>query len=147
MSMILHLIRFIKSHDKIYRVSAIREFENKLTRFAYVPFPLGEVVANTFQDVDLSTRYYHSWSNFKRDNDLFPANIAYVDPDFFQLFSFDFVSGNPADLKDKTSVFISEEMAVRLFGDPRGAFGKTITQVYGTDLKEVKLPESSVNLL
>ena len=97
------------------------------------------MVDKTFQDVELSARYYHSWSNFKRDNDLFPANIAYVDPDFFQLFSFDFIAGNPSDLKDKTSVFISTGMAVRLFGSPDDAFGKTITQVYGTELKEVKV--------
>jgi len=104
-----------KNREKIYRVSALREFENTLKRFAYVPFPLGEVVDKTFQDVELSARHYHSWSNFKRDNELFPANIAYVDPDFFQLFTFDFISGNPADLKDKTSVFISADMAIRLF--------------------------------
>jgi ABC-type antimicrobial peptide transport system permease subunit len=128
-----------KNHDKVYRVGAIREFENTLTRFAYVPFPLGEVVDKTFQDVELSARYYDSYSNFKRDNDLFPANIAYVDPDFFQLFSFDFVGGNPSELKDKTSVFISTGMAVRLFGATDAALGKTITQVYGTDLKEVKV--------
>lgn len=128
-----------KNRDHIYRVSAIREFENNLTRFGYASFPLGEVVDKTFQDVDKSTRYIYSWSDFKRENDLFSSNLSYVDPEFFQLFSFDFISGDPADLKDKTSVFISEEMAVRLFRTPKEALDKTITQVYGNEMKEVKV--------
>ena len=128
-----------KNRETIYRVSAVREFENNLTRFGYVSLPLGEVVDKGFQDVDKSTRYFYSDSNFKRDNDLFAANLSYVDPDFFQMFSFDFIAGNPSDLKDKTSVFISETMAVRLFRTPEEAFGKTITQVYGAELKEVKI--------
>nr|HPH46189.1 ABC transporter permease [Chryseolinea sp.] len=94
--------RIHKNINQIYRVSTIREFENEEKKFAFVPFPLGDVVDKTFQDVDKSTRYLHSYSNFKRDNDLFSANLSYVDPDFFQIFSFEFISGNPADLKDKT---------------------------------------------
>lgn len=128
-----------KNKENIYRVSAVREFENNLTRFGYAPLPLGEIVDKTFHDVDRSTRYIYSESNFKREHDLFSANLSYVDPDFFQMFSWEFVAGNPLDLADKTSVFISESMASRLFGTPHEAFGKTITQVYGTNLKEVKI--------
>jgi putative ABC transport system permease protein len=128
-----------QNRANIYRVSSIREFENNLTRYGYTPFPLGELVDKTFPDVEQSTRYFQSWSNFKRENDLFPANVHYVDPEFFNLFSFEFVTGSPAELTDKTSVFISEEIAVRLFGDARTAQGKIIQQVYGHELKEVKI--------
>ncbi|MEQ1585372.1 MAG: ABC transporter permease [Cyclobacteriaceae bacterium] len=128
-----------KNRASVYRVSAVREFENTLTPYGYAPFPLGDLVDKTFPDVDQSTRYYHSWSNFKLENDLFPANLNYVDPEFFQLFSFDILAGNAADLTDKTSVFISESMAIRLFENATGAMGKTITQVYGQELKEVKV--------
>ncbi len=128
-----------KNINQIYRVSAIRTFENAETKFTYIPLPLGEVVRKTFQDVNKSTRYFHSYSNFKRDNDLFKANLSYVDPEFFQIFSFDFISGNPADLKDKSSVFISDVVAVRLFRTPAEAYGKTITQVFGNELKEVTI--------
>lgn len=123
----------------IYRVSAVREFENTLTRFGYAPLPLGSITGKTLQDVDQSSRYLYSTSNFKRADDLFAANLCYVDPGFFQMFSFDFISGSPADLADKSNVFISETMAVRLFRSPEDAFGKTITQVFGKELKEVKI--------
>jgi putative ABC transport system permease protein len=69
-----------KNRATIYRVSAVREFENKLTRFGYAPLPLREVVDKSFNDVNKSTRYLPSQSNFKRDDDLFPSNLTYVDP-------------------------------------------------------------------
>ena len=124
---------------QVYRVSSMREFDNKLTRYGHTPFPLGEQIANTFPDVDQSSRYLQSWSNFKREDDLFPGNVSYVDPEFFNLFTFEFITGNPTELNDKTSVFISQEMAVRLFGDASTAQGKLIQQVYGQELKEVKI--------
>ncbi|MDZ7650851.1 MAG: ABC transporter permease [Cytophagales bacterium] len=131
--------RIHQNHASIYRVSAVREFESNLTRHSYTSLPIGELVSKTIPDIDQSSRYYHSYSNFKRDNDLFPANATYVDPDFFQLFSFDFITGSPAALKDKSSTLISEDMAIRLFGSASEAQGKTITQIYGTDLKELQI--------
>ena len=128
-----------KNRSTIYRVSAVREFENKLTRFGYAPLPLREVVEKNFPDVNKSTRYSPSQSNFKREDDLFPSNLSYVDPEFFDLFTFDFIAGNPELLKDNTSVFISESMAIRLFRTAEEALGKTMQQVYGGELKEIKI--------
>ncbi len=128
-----------KDGSTVYRVSAIRDFSNTLTRYGYAPLPLREAVDKTIADVSHSSRYNISYSNFKREDDLFAANISYVDPDFFKMFSFNFISGNPSDLNDNTSVFVSEALAMRLFRTPEEAFGKTITQVYGTELKELKI--------
>ncbi|HEY5824827.1 MAG TPA: ABC transporter permease, partial [Cyclobacteriaceae bacterium] len=128
-----------KNGEKIYRVSAVREFENTLTRFGFAPMPLAEIVNKTISDVDESSRYVQSKSNFKVNNDLFASNLSYVDAEFFQLFSFDFISGDSNDLKDKSSLFISEAMATRLFNSPAEALGKNITQVYGSELKEIKV--------
>ena len=125
--------------DRIYRVSAVREFDNQVSKFGYAPLPLGTIVQQTFKDVDKSSRYYFSWSNFKREDDLFESRLSYVDPAFFEMFSFEFIKGDPAALKDVTSVFINDKMAVRLFGSPEAAYGKSITQVYGTELKEIKI--------
>lgn len=128
-----------ENKEQIYRVSAVREFGNNMARYGYASLPLGEVVDKTFSDVDRSARYLHSQSNFKIENDLFTANLTYVDLEFFNMFSFDFKSGNVDNLNDKTSLLISEEMAIRLFGSVAEALGKTITQVYGDELKELKV--------
>lgn len=128
-----------KNRDHLYRVSAIRDFDNHLTRVGHVPLPLANVVSQTLKDVNQSSRFYHSWSNLKRENDLFESRLAYVDADFFSMFSFEFIVGDPKELKDKTTIFLTEKMAIRLFGSAQEAYGKTITQVYKTTLKELKI--------
>jgi putative ABC transport system permease protein len=132
---------FDSSHqngENIYRIGSVREFDNTFTKFGYAPLPLGEIIDKTFSDVERSSLYLTSFSNFKRGNDLFASNLSYVEPEFFQMFSFDFIVGNASAL-GKSDVLISEVMAVRLFKTPAEALGKTLTQVYGNELKEVKI--------
>ncbi|PZR41318.1 MAG: hypothetical protein DI538_01540 [Azospira oryzae] len=128
-----------QNRETIYRVNAVRQFENSLTHFGYAPLPLGEITASTISDISASSRYVHSGANFKRKEDLFPSQLVYVDADFLSMFSFDFIVGNASALKDKSHVVISEKMAVRLFGTPAAAMGRQLTQVYSTELKEVKI--------
>lgn len=134
--------RFDKVHvqgDAIYRVGAVRAFEHNRTRFGYAALPLGEIVDKTFTDVSRSSRYLDRWSNFRRNDDLFPIEVSYVDPEFFQMFSFDFITGGHGQIKDRAAIFVSEALAVRLFGSPQEAYGRSITQVYDETLKEVRI--------
>lgn len=125
--------------QSVYRVSALRKFENTLTSYGYAPLPLREMVDKNVGEAKQSTRYASSGSTFKRNDDLFAANLSYVDPAFFKMFTFHFIAGSPSDINDKATVFVSEEMAIRLFHSAEEAFGKTITQVYGKNLKEVRI--------
>lgn len=122
----------------IYRVNSVREFENTFTPFGYAPMPLGEIAHKTLKDVIKSTRYENSGSNFKRGDDLFAANISYVDPDFFEMFHFTFINNSSKRLT-REGVFVSENMAIRLFGTPEEALDKNILQVYGKELKAVTI--------
>ena len=129
---------FNKHHsqrESIYRVSSLREFEGMTTRYGYAPVPLGNVIRQNIPDVDKVVRMSWSFSNFKVDDNLFPGYLAYADPEFFEVFSFDMMGGTAAAMKDKSRIFLSDEMALRLFGTA-DAVGKQLTQVMGTTLKE-----------
>ncbi len=128
-----------ENREHVYRVSSVREFEGQLTRYERTPLPLGEIVAKTFPDVQARSRFTTSNSNFKIKDDVFPGNVIYVDPEFFRLFTFEFLAGSANELTDKSSLVVSKEMALRLFGDVHSAYGKTITQVYGLRLREVRI--------
>lgn len=124
--------------QRLYRIGSVREFEGKQTRFGYAPYPMSEVAAKTIDDIERSSPYLPSHSNFKVGNDLFAANLSYVSPEFFEMFSFDFIAGNGTSLT-RSDVFISETVAIRLFASAGNAIGKTITQVYGNTLKDAKV--------
>ncbi len=122
--------------DKIYRVSQVREFENNTKLYGYTSLPMGAAIKQNIPDAEKVTRLNRSWSNYKVEDNLFPGGVAYVDPDFFDMFTFEFIDGNPADLKDKSKVFLSDELARKLFGSI-DVVGKQVTQVLGADVKEL----------
>lgn len=127
-----------RNGDKVYRVSSVRNFDNQLTRYGTVPLPLGAALAQNVTDVSRSSRYSISWSDLKVGDNLFGAQMSYADPAFFEMFSFDFINGDPRQLKDKSSIFLSDELAVRLFGSA-DILGETLTKVTAGRLTEVKV--------
>jgi putative ABC transport system permease protein len=132
---------FDKHHAQranIYRVSTVREFEGDSRLYGYVPLPLGNVIRQSMPDAEKVVRMSWSYSNFKVGDNLFPGGLAYADPDFFDVFSFEFIEGSPADMKDKLKIFLSDEMAMKLFNST-DVVGKQVTQVLGSVLKEVQV--------
>lgn len=119
----------------IYRIGSVREFDNKSTLYGHVPIPLGQVIKQNIPDVTHAVRMSWSFSNFKIEDDIFPAAMMYADPDLFNVFTFELISGNPADLRNKSKIFLSDEMAIKLFGTT-DALDRPLTQVFGTTLKE-----------
>jgi ABC-type antimicrobial peptide transport system permease subunit len=121
---------------KIYRVSSIREFEGQSTLFGFAPLPMGTALKQNIQTPDKLTRMSRSWgSNIKIGDNLFPEDLSYVDPEFFDIFSFEFIEGK-ADLKEKANILVSDEMAIKLFGTV-DAVGKQVTQILNNGPKEL----------
>ena len=134
--------RFDQHHEyreSVYRIGAERTFDGQLTHFGRVPLALGTAVTSAFQNVDASSRYVVAPTNLKRHDELFAADITYVDPGFFDMFSFEFIAGNASGIADPSSMVISETMAVRLFETAQQALGKTLTQVTAHGERDVKI--------
>jgi len=130
---------FDKHHihaDNIYRIDSYREFEERITQHGMVPEPLGNVIRQNIPDASQVVRMSWSRSNLKVDDNIFPAWLAYTDPDIFNVFTFSFISGEPADLKDRSSIFVSDELAMKLFGST-DVVGRQLTQPIGATLKEI----------
>ena len=126
------------NRSSIYRISSIREFEGETTLYGHVPHGLGMAIKGNIPDASKVVRMSWSYSDFKVSENVFRAGLAYTDPEFFEVFSFEFLAGDPRDLKDKSKVFLSEEMARKLFGTT-DVVGKQLTQVIGADLKEYQV--------
>lgn len=133
-----HDARFDAMHlngNRVYRVGSIRLFDGQTKEFGYVPLPLGAEIQANLPGVAHVVRFAPSYSNFKVGDDLFASRMAYVDSSFFKTFSFDILTGDPAALRDKSNLFISDVMAKRLFGT-LSVLGKTVVQVNGTKLAD-----------
>lgn len=122
----------------LYRVNSVREFQNSLTSFGYVPMGLGNVVKQNVSDINKVVRYSPGGANFRIGEELFNNQLIFVDPAFFEVFTFEFIEG-AGNLKDKNQIVISDKLAEKYFGSEK-ALGKPITQL----LDSGKLKEYSV---
>lgn len=116
-----------KNASTIYRVGSVRKFQNELTEFGYAPIGLGNAIKQNVPEVNEVIRYTPEGGNFRIKTELFSSDINYVDPVFFKAFTFEFVEGN-GDLKDRSEICISDELAIKYFGQEK-ALGRPLTQM------------------
>lgn len=116
-----------KNADRIYRI------ENSLVTKG-VPAPMAaadpriaEQIRAYYPEIENVTRAYKLPSLISSsDNNVYETDTYFADSTFFDIFSFEFVAGDPKTaLQEKGSIVISEEIAAKLFG---GAYpiGKAI---------------------
>jgi putative ABC transport system permease protein len=117
------------NQSTIYRVNSIREFQGALTKFGIVPLGLGPVAKENASDVSQVVRYSRGGGDFRIGQEVFGTDIVYVDPAFFNLFTFEFVEGDGTGLSDKSKICIDTELAKKYFGTEL-ALGKSITHLF-----------------
>lgn len=119
----------------IYRVNAVREYQGATTAYGLVPLPLGEMVRQNVKDVEMFTRVSGGGMNIRIGDEMFGTNCAYIDQDFFKMFSFEFIHGSAAAMTDKSKIVISDQLATRYFGN-ENPIGKAVTNLVHGDVKK-----------
>src|ERR1700759_4037241 len=123
--------KFFAKSDQIYQLMELRNYpghegisdessgllaKTVKTQMPEVEYASAVAPPNWFQKFTLSV----GEKNIK-------ASGQYVEKDYFNIFGFNLIKGNPNDvLKDKSSIVISEDLAKKLFGTVDDVVGKAI---------------------
>lgn len=127
--------KHFNGHDRIYRVTSFFNLSGQVDHFALTSFSLGPALRQEFPQLEEVTRLMPIgkqtvWHEDKMYNE---ENVCFVDSNFFRVFNYNLVKGNPENVivRPRTMV-ISEEMAARYFGseDPIGKQLKFTKQSY-----------------
>lgn len=96
-------------------------------RSAWIQTGLKQVLKDELPEVVRATRYNSGEpAVFRHGEKVFTENLTYVDADFFTMFSFKLLKGNPEQLfKNKSDVVITPEIATKYFGE-EDPIGKTV---------------------
>jgi ABC-type antimicrobial peptide transport system permease subunit len=121
--------KFHINHKRIYRVISTYEYlGNKDNQpMATTSLKAGNAIKETFtapEAVAIIRRDFEGDIKFNEKE--IPLNGYWTNPDFFRVFSFELIKGNPANaLKEPFSIVLTEKSAKKLFNDTE-ALGKTV---------------------
>ena len=127
---IYRIISFEKSFDtyhsdteQIYRINLVQENEGGINRSVSVMHPLGPAVRTDYPDWTISRIHHYGPGIFKVENGQGvekkfreTQGMAFVEEDFFQIFNFNIIAGNPDRVLDEPNTMaLSESAASKLF--------------------------------
>ncbi len=122
-----HELAFDRFHDNaenIYRVIMEDHLNDDISVHPWLPFPLGPALQNDFPEIAVVSRYRPDNMVVRyKENAYTETEFLTVDPDFFLIFSFPFLQGDPEEaLADPNFIVIRDTMAQKYFGseDPIG---------------------------
>jgi len=118
---------FDRSHEnfnEIYRINCYRDMQGREQEYGIAPSTLGLHIKNDIPGILRVSRLQRTGSPVKVGDDVFPAQISCVDPEFLEIFTFPSVHGDTKSIPGTGSVLVSETMAKTLFDDeyPIGRF-------------------------
>lgn len=121
--------RFNTNADRIFRVYKDESSTQRNSTSALTPPPMAEALKQDFPEIIKSTRFGY-WQRHLityKDKQFNEIGHMHVDPDFFEMFSFPLVKGDPETVfSDPYSVVLTEKTAVKYFGE-EDPIGKTLT--------------------
>lgn len=105
-----------KNFESIYRVTCFRDMEGREQEYGSVPATLGLQVKKDIPGIERCARIARAGLPVRKGDDLFPTRLAFVDPQFFEMFTVPIVNGDSKSIENQASILINETMANTLFG-------------------------------
>ncbi len=124
----LGMNQFHEKDANLYQVMEHQQYAEELMTTSSTPGILAETLKQEFPEVEYAatTTWINPFTLSVEDRNV-KARGYYVGSDYFNLFSYRLLQGQPDQvLKDKLSIVISRDLAVRLFGTDEDAVGKTV---------------------
>ncbi len=115
--------RFHQNHKELYRTSVNEEGR----WWSSSPWALAPLLKEKYPEIENATRIANRNIMAAYEDKSFNEATAFVDPDFFSMFTFPFVEGNPESaFSALESIVLTESAAQRYFGQEQ-AMGKALT--------------------
>jgi putative ABC transport system permease protein len=116
-------IEFDGFHDdsKVSNIFAIHTLstqkDGKVVRDIQAPFVLPPIAAEEISGIKRFTRFVGEGGALRFKDQAFNEFIHFADSTFFDLFDFPLASGSHQSFKEKNTIFLTQEMAKKYFGD------------------------------
>jgi putative ABC transport system permease protein len=132
---------FQKDYNNIYRIVRQEKDADGIDYGAGIPFPARDALRTDFPQITTGSLFASFGSQVTVPATDEPGNspgkkfieetgFFFCDPQFFQVFNYNWLAGSPAVLNDPYVTVLTKQMAARYFGDWRNAVGKLLKLNY-----------------
>ncbi len=125
----LQVDRFHENGPKLYQVLTNEQSSSGIVTGEPTPHLLADALANEIPEIEQAISFSPTANDiiFSIDDLKTKAAGHFAGADFFQMFSYPLLVGNPDNvLSDKNYITISESLALRMFNTTEGLIGKTL---------------------
>src|SRR4030095_16511635 len=116
-------IEFDNFHDDkkvshIFRIHTLStEKDGKHVIDNQAPIVMAPIIADEIAGINRYVRFLYGGGALSYQDKAFNEGIAFTDSSFFDLFDYPLLKGSHKSFKEKNSIFLSEELAKKYFGD------------------------------
>ena len=124
----LRMDKFHEKETRLFQVMEFQKYADEIMTTTSTPGILAETLKEEIPEIEYAatTTWISPFTLSIADHNV-KANGYYVGSDYFTIFSFNLLQGNADQvLKDKLSIVISRDLAIKLFGTDEGVIGKTV---------------------
>ena len=122
---------FHQKRDQIYKVYITKEVNKRQQPYGITPVSLAPAMGNSISGIDEMVRYLDQGLAVKYQDKVYDKEIAFVDSNFFKMFDFKLIEGDPNFIRHQRNMIISAKFANACFGD-EDPIGKML-KVYTND--------------
>lgn len=127
--------QFHKNKNEIYLTTFFAARDGAIQQYGTAPRPLGELLLQDFAQVKKMCRVEDRSVVLKYDDNVFQENVRYADPAFLEMFTFPLKWGTASSLADLNTIILSEDMAVKYFGD-QNPVGRDMLVIFNDQIKK-----------
>ncbi|MEQ8245828.1 ABC transporter permease [Fulvivirga sp.] len=132
--------QFNAKADRTYRMNLHGKLAGQEIYTSNTSFPMSQALVEEIPEVEEATRVNPMGEWIIRNGTISfnEEDVFAVDSNFFSVFSFELLYGNPETaLIEPNSIILSEDLAVKYFGEPSDALDKSLS--IGNDKSEYKV--------
>ena len=124
----LNMDKFHTKDNRLFQVMEHQQYAEEIMSTTSTPGLLAETLAEEIPEIEYAaTTTWINTNTLSVGDRNIKADGYYVGPDYFNIFSYELVHGQPDQvLQDVSSIVISESLALKLFDDVNTAVGQTV---------------------
>jgi putative ABC transport system permease protein len=109
--------QFHEHKNSVYLTTFFADRDDVAKQYGQTPRPMGEMLRQDFTQIKKVCRVDDRNVIIKHGDKVFHERIRFTDPEFLEMFTFPLKHGVSGSLTDVSSVILSEESAIKYFGE------------------------------